>query len=582
MKGKYYTAEQNILMFIGLLKAHNIKKVIASPGTKDIPFVASITQDPFFEVYSCVDERSACYMACGMAAELMEPIVITCTGATASRNYISGLTEAFYRKLPVLAATFMQDNIYIGHNISQVIDRRQQLKDIVVISEQIDIIRDKETEWSVNVKINNALLALRHRPSGPVHLNIATINSRDFSVKLLPDVRVINRIEVYDSFPTIPSGKIGIFVGSHAIMNKSLTEYIDNFCEKYNAVVFVDHTSGYYGKYRVPFGLVMSQEQNKTELSSLELLIHIGEITGDYPSYGFKPNSVWRISEDGILRDTYRKLQYIFEMREEYFFKKYAEERIEKPKISYYLECISLLNKTRSKLPDLPLSNIWIASQTAKLLPANSVLHLAILNSLRSWNLFDVDPSIRCYSNTGGFGIDGGMSSAIGGSLVYPEIIHFLVIGDLAFFYDLNSLGNKHLSNNIRILLVNNGKGAEFRLFKNVGSIFGDEADFYLSAGGHFGNKSKTLVKHFASDLGFEYFQASTKEEYLEYMQHFVTPELTDKPMLFEVFTNSEDENEALKLVSNVNISMKGVLKEQIKRTLPNDLKESIIKILNK
>lgn len=47
-------------------------------------------QDSWFEMYSSVDERSAAYMACGMAAESGEVVVLSCTGATASRNYVSG------------------------------------------------------------------------------------------------------------------------------------------------------------------------------------------------------------------------------------------------------------------------------------------------------------------------------------------------------------------------------------------------------------------------------------------------------------------------------------------------------------
>ena len=62
---------------------------------------------------------------------------------------------------------------------------------------------------------------------------------------------------------------------------------------------------------------------------------------------------------------------------------------------------------------------------------------MAILNSLRSWNLFELPSSVKCYANTGGFGIDGGMSSAVGGSLVNKKQIHFLIIGDLSFFYDM-------------------------------------------------------------------------------------------------------------------------------------------------
>ena len=95
----FYTNERNHQILIYLLKAHNIKKLIVSPGTANSVFVGSIQNDPFFEIYSCVDERSAAYMACGLSIETNEPVVISCTGATAARNYMSGATEAFYSKL---------------------------------------------------------------------------------------------------------------------------------------------------------------------------------------------------------------------------------------------------------------------------------------------------------------------------------------------------------------------------------------------------------------------------------------------------------------------------------------------------
>ena len=83
MDKKYYTNERNVQIMIFLLKAHGIKRVIASPGTTHMTFIGSIQQDPWFEVYSSVDERSAAYIACGMAAESGEPVVLSCTGATA-------------------------------------------------------------------------------------------------------------------------------------------------------------------------------------------------------------------------------------------------------------------------------------------------------------------------------------------------------------------------------------------------------------------------------------------------------------------------------------------------------------------
>ena len=54
-----YTDERNIQIVLGLLKAHGIRKVIASPGTTNIGLIVSMQNDDFFEMYSAADERSA-------------------------------------------------------------------------------------------------------------------------------------------------------------------------------------------------------------------------------------------------------------------------------------------------------------------------------------------------------------------------------------------------------------------------------------------------------------------------------------------------------------------------------------------
>ena len=151
---KYYTDEQNIQIVLALLKAHKIRKIVASPGTTNMTLVASMQQDSYFEMYSSVDERSAAYMACGLAAESGEPVVLSCTGATASRNYMPGLTEAYYRKLPILAITSTQDTSKIGHNIAQVIDRRVLPNDIAKLSVDIPTIRDDDDVWNCEIKVN--------------------------------------------------------------------------------------------------------------------------------------------------------------------------------------------------------------------------------------------------------------------------------------------------------------------------------------------------------------------------------------------------------------------------------------------
>ena len=127
------------------------------------------------------------------------------------------------------------------------------------------------------------------------------------------------------------------------------------------------------------------------------------------------------------------------------------------------------------------------------------------------------------------------------------------MIGDLAFFYDMNALGNRHIGNNVRILLINNGNGTEFKIPNHYATLFGEDVEAYISAAGHFGSKSTELVKHYAKDLGFMYLSAANKEEFEKQASIFVNPELADKPILFEIFTNDIDENRALYNMANLN-----------------------------
>lgn len=564
---KYYTDERNVQILISLMKQHGIKNVVASPGTTNLTFVASIQQDPFFKIYSSVDERSAAYLACGIAAESGEPVAITCTGATASRNYASGLTEAYYRKLPVLAITASQPLWRIGQNIPQVIDRTTQLNDIAKLSIQLMPVKTTEDALADNIQVNKALLELTHRGSGPVHINLITTYSRNYSVKKLPKERVIDRVSYSDELPALTSARVGIFVGAHLKWSKRLTDSVDKFCQLYNGAVFRDHTSNYQGKYGIDADLVCSQSLYDTDLKNFDVLIHIGDVSGS--DIKMNPRQIWRVNPDGEVRDTFGKLKFVFEMDEEGFFQSYVELNDgARTNLEFYKAWLSETKRLWSKVPSLPFSNAWIAQQTLPLLPENSVLHLGILNSLRSWNFFKAPQSVLSYANTGGFGIDGDVSALMGASFTNHEKLFFGVFGDLAFFYDLNVNGNRHVGRNVRILMINNGVGTEFKNYNHFAAQFGDEADAYIAARGHFGNKSKQLVKDFSKDLGFEYLSASNKDEFLKNVRRFTAKEQQEKPIIFEVFTSSDLESKALELMKTIESTPKGKTKSVLKRIL--------------
>ena len=581
----YYTDERNVQIVIALLKAHGIHRVIASPGTTNMTFVVSVENDPWFQIWSSVDERSAAYLACGMAAETDEPVVISCTGATASRNYMPGLTEAYYRKLPVLAITSTRGNHKLGHLIDQQIDRRNIPNDIAMESVTIPMVKDSEDERYCEIEANKAILALKLNGGGPAHINMYTKYSKDFSVKELPKANAIFRHTVFDkNWPEIPSdGRIVVFVGAHVNFSERLEKAVDKFCAVHNAVVLCDHTSGYRGRYEVHYQLAGAQRQWRSRLSFATLFIHIGEVSGSI--VGFSATQTWRVSPDGKLRDTFGNLSRVFMMPEETFFEHYSN--VEGTHRELYDAMTNEVEMLGRKLPELPFSNIWMAQHMVDKLPRGCELHLGIYHSLRSWNFFKLPEGIEAKCNVGGFGIDGGVSTMMGASFSHPDKLFVGVFGDLAFFYDMNVIGNRHVGNNVRILLINNGKGNEFRNYGHPCYFLGDEADRYVAAAGHYGNKSSRLVRDYATDLGYEYLMASNKEEFIKVIDRLLTPEITDKPILLEVFTETKDESDALEMTCNVITDPKYKVMSSIKNTVKGlfgdegveKLKKTIIKL---
>lgn len=593
----YYTDEPHAQIVLSLLKEHKIRKIIVSPGATNIPIVASVQQDPFFEVYSCVDERSAAYMACGLAEESGESVVISCTGATASRNYLPGLTEAYYRKLPIIALTSFNGNKYIGNLMPQNLDRTQIPNDVATLSVQLPVVKDLSDYNHCNLLVNRAILNTSRNGGGPVHINLTTTYAGSFTTKELPNVRVIKKLLCSTDIPDISRKKIAIFIGSHKKFGEVETKLIENFCNSYNAVVLCDHTSSYHGEFRVQSSLVsnnFSKINPKWQSIKPDIVFHLGEVSGDYPSSRVleECDEVWRISEDGEARDRGGKLKYIFDGSISSFLEllpKATEENL------FYNAWKTADIELRRHIPNLPFSNAWIASEMSKKIPADSYVHLAILNSLRCWNFFEVNKSVVRSANVGGFGIDGCISTLVGASLVNPSKLYFAVVGDLAFFYDVNVIANRHIGKNLRILLINNGCGAEFNVSSHVGSQFGNKSNDFIAAGGHFASgdndggsvlppvsrQDSSLVRPWAENLGIEYISSSQKEDFLSNLEKFISCD-KDCSIIFECFTDSEQESIALDLLGSLNPTSQEKMVKTAKKVLPNRVTKVASKVVKK
>lgn len=537
-----YSIAQNVQIVISLLKEHDINLFVLSPGGTNAALVRGVQDDPFFTCYSVVDERSALYFAIGISLASGKPVAVCCTSAQATRNYIPGLTEAFYKHVPILAITFSKHPQYTYQEYMQAPDQTSLPKDAVRASYSLPYVSNEHDRLHCERLVNEAILNLTHRIPAPIQLNVPMLDTeltQDVESDL-PKVKSIRRFGIKDVCGIEPGDrKILIVVGENSGIDDSS---LVSFASSTNTAIYVNHLSNMENDYTVHGNLLLSCIGQETFDESLcpDILITIGGQTGDYPLYhklaeSKKEYKHWRISKQGDIVDTYDHLTRVYESSSEDFFAAFHPTPCSNNYIKLWKEAVSSYTTTC----DLPLSAAFIAQQMCSLIPEGAFVNFSILNSLRVWNLFQFKNRVHCFCNVGAFGIDGCMSSFLGQSVVVDRLC-FLFIGDLSFFYDMNSLGIRHIRNNVRIILINNNGGMEFKYGSSAEKK--KSIDRYIAAAGHFKN-----AEGWALTNGFEYYSIKDSASFQGIKEKLVTD--SPKPIIVEVFVTDTDENRAYSLL---------------------------------
>lgn len=537
---------RSIQILINLLKQSNVKDVVLSPGGSDIPLIHAIETDSWFTCYSVIDERSAAYFALGVAQEKNRIVACVCTSGTAVCNYLPGITEAYYQNVPVLAITADKNPYFQGQLETQKIDQTTIFTGVVKKSVNLPIISNKDDEWLCNRLVNEALISLTHHGKGPVQINIPIVGRTDlFDNKELPKERFIKLIEsskIKESLETIQSKiikakRILIVVGQNVEFTDYSIKMLETFYSRCNCAISIEHLSnlqcaGCINTYPV------TETCSTESLNKLvpELVISFGNNLSAYNLKPFlrrnyKQIDNWLVSESGIVRDAYKSLTTIFECSVPEFLENMIQIIPENQlnNNSYYNDWKEALEKIQ--IPEFNFSNLYVASKLSSIIPKDSLLHLAILNSTRIMQFFKLEKNVKTYSNVGALGIDGCFSTFVGQS-VSTDKLAYLLIGDLSFFYDMNAASLKNLGPNVRVILINNCGGSEFHFFigKEKISTINDN----ICA------KHHNVAAGWIISLGYDYYSASSKEELDDVIEKF--GKKSDKPMFLEVITEMEDD----------------------------------------
>ncbi len=546
-----YSNKENVNILTALLVKERVKKAVVCPGSRNSPIVHNLCACPEIECYPVTDERSAGFVALGMTLADNEPVAVCVTSGSALLNLAPAVAEAFYQKRPLIIISADRPAQWIDQQDGQTLQQHRALEPNVRKSVTLPEPHNEEERWYCNRLVNEALNAVRMNDGSPVHINVPISEPLfEYDVPKLPDERNIflmyaatNEVCVYEMAADFFRGKKLMVV-----FGQLIPEVVGNSLEaiealKRVAVVLqekladddigpaqpidevlkmIGEDEAYRPNHLIYIGGTIVSKRLRQFLRKCEckMSIVVNGIDEFYDTFMHTTDMIQGLPEDviGIFAhetEGVKKRDFVT-LWDKAFDKALAIRKTFKPCFSQMLAVKAFHEKMREEAVD------------GELFYGNS-------SAVRLGNIFS-DQYI--YVNRGVNGIEGSLSTAVGYAIAHQEEEDvYCVIGDLSFFYDQNALWNESLPPNLSILLLNNGGGGIFHQLPGLErSPYRDSA---IAA------QHTTSAEGICQTHDIVYLSARNEEELYKSLEKLFNSE--EGPVLLEVFTNAEEDAQALK-----------------------------------
>ncbi|MBP7507046.1 MAG: 2-succinyl-5-enolpyruvyl-6-hydroxy-3-cyclohexene-1-carboxylic-acid synthase [Prolixibacteraceae bacterium] len=508
-----------------------IKHVVISPGSRNNPLIRSFASNKNFLLHSIVDERSAAFYGLGLSLSTGQPVALICTSGTAVLNYSPGLAEAYYQHIPLIAITADRPEELIDQQDNQTIRQKEVFRNFVKGSISLNQPSELQTEneeqnSSIDQVINLALSGIK----GPVHINVPVREPLNLPIPESSNPIIITHPEsreciIPDEFiECLDKSEKRMILCGQDIPDSKLNEFISLFAKNGRVVIISEPISNISSDkvYSHPDRIFAGTEIKDDPEYLPEMLISFGGhiISKNLKKWLLLHKEIkhWRVSveDDGI--DTYNNLKGRVLCKPSELF-----TNLPRPDLKYdenYINKWKALNEQRKQrhteiLTDIPWSDLFAFRIIMENLPQGCVLHLGNSSPVRYAQLFDTNMCKGIYCNRGVSGIDGSLSTAAGFASVSEEI-NILITGDLSFVYDSNGLWNRNLSQNLRIIVINNQGGGIFRLISE------DTEEEYFK--NYVETKNNVNIQKIAEAYGIDYYFCDNKSNLKKTFLSFLNP----------------------------------------------------------
>ena len=477
------SSKRNVRALVNIAKQKGIKHIIFSPGSRNAPLVIGFTADTDFNCISIPDERSAGFIALGIAQATNTMTMVCCTSGSATVNYYPAVVEAFYQRIPLVVVSADRPKEWVDQADGQTI--RQENVFANHIHYQANLINDTTGEQSMHYAervINEALNEAWFNP-GPVHINIP------FSEPLYTTLPEEAELEHWRNIRAVPcsqhptnewdelvltwnqSKKKMILVGQLP-PDHGMEEYLNTLADDPGTLIFTESTSNVHVKNAI-VGIdrvVNTVSHEHWRHLKADILLTIGEAVVSKKIKAMlrenRPAAHWHVALRHPHPDTYQSLTVSVIAKPKSFISFLAEHAVLTDG-EYGLRWVALDQSRDSMheefLETAPWSDLRVFHHILPAIPQDAVLHIANSSPIRYIQLFKEGRHVPHYCNRGASGIDGCSSTAVGYAMA-SERISVLITGDIAFLYDSNAFLNRNVPQNLRVIVLNNGGGNIFRI----------------------------------------------------------------------------------------------------------------------
>ncbi|TZF93065.1 2-succinyl-5-enolpyruvyl-6-hydroxy-3-cyclohexene-1-carboxylic-acid synthase [Chryseobacterium panacisoli] len=548
---KKYSSKRSIQILAHLLQQYGIADIVISPGSRNAPLAIHFSEVDSFNCYSIVDERSAAFVAMGMAKSEKKPVAVTCTSGSAVVNYYPAVTEAFYQNIPLLVLTADRPTDYVdlfdGQTIRQKdVFHQHSYGDFQLLEDS------KEHAEDINFDIIKKAIELCFEKQGPVHINIPLEEPLYELVSELPTFPTVEKTIKHKEYE-IPSNLVAEWHTSQRIMllvgtrdySPELENQLTQLVKNHSVIVLSEANSNLHHekffKHIDRYIFNFTEEDYKTYAP--DLLITVGQNVVSKKVKQFlrsaRPKQHWHLDE--IWQpDTYFSLTEKIEVKPEVFFSKLLKFINLEPRPYFNLWDV-LRDKKDAKheqfLNTIDFSDFYFFNKASQTIPENYNIHFSNSSGIRYAQLFDFGKR-KMYCNRGTSGIDGSTSTAMGFA-IKNENPTLLITGDLSFFYDINGLWNQYIPPFVRIMIFNNGEGNIFKIIPGPGNANPNTLDEFIATKHR--KNAESLAKHF----GFSYVKVEDEITLDRVLENFFKPDA--KPKILEVNTHGKNSADVLK-----------------------------------